>query len=127
MSFPARHSRKPDPSDVSDDEWSLVAPYLTLMKEEAPQQEYPLRELFNALRYVIRYGIAWRAMSNDLPPWSQPINRRGAGWLRGVLGIGAGFARAVASDSGTPGGTDRGDPRRPHVALVAGKRHPGRL
>lgn len=63
-------ARKPYPSDVSDDEWSLVAPYLTLMKEAAPQREYPTRELFNALRYVIRYGIAWRAMPNDFPPWS---------------------------------------------------------
>src|ERR1700710_3192139 len=62
--------RKRYPSDVSDEEWSLVVPYLTLMKEAAPQRDYPLRELFNALRYVIRYGIAWRAMPNDLPPWS---------------------------------------------------------
>jgi transposase len=61
--------RKPYPSDVSDDEWSLVAPYLTLMREDAAQREQPLRELFNGLRYVIRYGIAWRAMPNDLPPW----------------------------------------------------------
>ena len=66
---PAPH-RKPYPSDVSDDEWSLVVPYLTLMTEAAPQREYPMRELFNALRYVIRYGIAWRAMPNDFPPWS---------------------------------------------------------
>src|SRR6202012_1207270 len=63
-------SRKPYPSDVSDDEWSLVVPYLTLMVEDAPQREYPLRELFNGFRYVVRYGIAWRAMPNDLPPWS---------------------------------------------------------
>ncbi len=62
--------RKPYPSDVSDEEWSLVAPYLTLMQEAAPQRDYPMRELFNALRYVIRYGIAWRAMPNDLPPRS---------------------------------------------------------
>src|SRR3977135_2943781 len=61
--------RKPYPSDVSDEEWSLVAPYLTLMREDASQREHPLRELFNGLRYVIRYGIAWRAMPNDLPPW----------------------------------------------------------
>jgi transposase len=61
-------ARKPYPSDVSDEEWSLVAPYLTLMSEEAPQRDYKLRELFNALRYVIRYGIAWRAMPNDFPP-----------------------------------------------------------
>ena len=64
------HDRKPYPSDVSDDEWSLVVPYLTLMTEDAPQRDYPLRELFNGLRYVVRYGIAWRAMPNDLPPWS---------------------------------------------------------
>jgi transposase len=54
--------RKPYPSDVSDEEWSLVVPYLTLMTEAAPQREHSLRELFNALRYVIRYGIAWRAI-----------------------------------------------------------------
>lgn len=62
-------SRKPYPSDVSDEEWSLVAPYLTLMREDAVQREHSLRELFNALRYVVRYGITWRAMPNDLPPW----------------------------------------------------------
>ncbi|HQT79505.1 MAG TPA: IS5 family transposase [Rhodopila sp.] len=64
------HDRTSYPSDVSDDEWSLVVPYLTLMTEEAPQRDYPLRELFNGLRYVVRYGIAWRAMPYDLPPWS---------------------------------------------------------
>src|ERR1700736_2010803 len=63
------HPRKPYPSDVSDEEWSLVAPYLTLMREDASQREHALRELFNRLRYVICYGIAWRAMPNDLPPW----------------------------------------------------------
>ena len=61
-------ARKPYPSDVSDDEWSLVVPYLTLVQEDAPQRQHSLRELFNALRYVVRYGIAWRAMPNDLPP-----------------------------------------------------------
>jgi transposase len=40
------------------------------MIEAAPQREHSLRELFNALRYVIRYGIAWRAMPNDFPPWA---------------------------------------------------------
>ena len=33
-------SRKPYPSDISDEEWSLVFPYLTLMKEDAPQREF---------------------------------------------------------------------------------------
>ena len=61
--------RKSYPFDVSDDEWSLVVPYLTLMTEAAPQREHSMRELFNAVRYVIRYGIVRRAMPNDFPPW----------------------------------------------------------
>ena len=61
--------RKPYPSDITSEEWSLVVPDLTLMTEDAPQRQHALRELFNGLRYVIRYGIAWRAMPNDLPPW----------------------------------------------------------
>lgn len=57
------------PSDVSDEEWAFVAPYLTLMAEQAPQREYPLRAIFNALRYLARTGQAWRYVPNDLPPW----------------------------------------------------------
>jgi transposase len=61
--------RKAYPSDVSDEEWALVAPYLTLMTEEAPQRAYPLRAVFNGLRYIVRAGAPWRMMPNDLPPW----------------------------------------------------------
>jgi transposase len=62
-------SRKPYPSDVSDDEWAFVAPYLTLMTEDAPQRTHSLREVFNALRWIVRSGAPWRLMPNDLPPW----------------------------------------------------------
>jgi transposase len=61
--------RKAYSSDVSDEEWALMAPYLTLMSEEAPQREYPLREVFNGLRWLVRAGAPWRLMPNDLPPW----------------------------------------------------------
>ena len=61
--------RKTYPSDVSDDEWAFIAPYLTLMTEEAPQREHSLREVFNGLRWIIRAGAPWRMMPNDLPPW----------------------------------------------------------
>jgi transposase len=37
-------SCKPYPSDVGDEEWSLIVPYLTLMKEDAPQREHSMRE-----------------------------------------------------------------------------------
>ncbi len=61
--------RKAYPTDISDQEWAFVAPYLTLMTEEAPQREHSLREVFNGLRWLIRSGGAWRLMPHDLPPW----------------------------------------------------------
>ena len=63
-------TRKPYPSDVSDDEWSFVAPYLALIDECAPQRRYSLREVFNALRWLARAGAAWRMLPHDLPPWA---------------------------------------------------------
>jgi len=62
--------RTPYPSDVSDEEWAFLAPYLTLMREDAPQRTHPLRELFNGLRFIARTGLQWRSMPHDLPPWS---------------------------------------------------------
>ncbi len=50
--------RPPYPSDVTDDEWAFVAPYLTLMKEDAPQREHRLREVCNGLRWFVRAGAA---------------------------------------------------------------------
>ena len=48
--------RKPYPSDVSDAEWACVAPYLTLMRPDAPQRQHDLREVFTALRGIVRAG-----------------------------------------------------------------------
>jgi transposase len=62
--------RKSYPSDVGDEEWNFSVNYLTLMTEEAPQREHTLREVFNALRYLVRTGGAWRMLPHDLPPWS---------------------------------------------------------
>ena len=49
--------KKRYPSDVEDDEWQFVLPYLALLTPEAPQRKHDLREVFNALRYVFRTGI----------------------------------------------------------------------
>lgn len=61
--------RKPYTSDVSDEEWAFVAPYLTLMTPQAPQRRHDLREVFNGLRFIVRGGLQWRLMPHDLPPW----------------------------------------------------------
>jgi len=74
-------ARKAYPSDVCDDEWAFVAPYLTLMREDAPQREHSLREVFNGLRYIVRTGMQWRMMANDLPPW-HTVYQQTQRWLR---------------------------------------------
>lgn len=63
-------TRKVYPSDVTDDEWAFLAPYLTLMREDAPQRDYELREVFNALRWMVRTGAQWRYIPHDFPAWS---------------------------------------------------------
>jgi transposase len=62
-------SREPYPTDVGDEEWAFVAPYLTLMDEAAPRRRRALREVFNGLRFIARGGLRWRLMSHDLPSW----------------------------------------------------------
>jgi transposase len=57
-------------TDVSDEEWAFVAPYLALCREDAEQREYPLRAVFNGLRYIAKTGCHWRMLPNDLPPWT---------------------------------------------------------
>src|SRR5205823_7500957 len=83
--------RQPYPSDVSDDEWALVAPYLTLMTEDAPQREHPWRAVFNGLRWLVRTGAQWRWMPHDLPPW-YTVSQQTQRWLR------AGVFEAIVQD-----------------------------
>jgi transposase len=73
-------ARKPYPSDVSDEEWALVTPYLTLLPESAGQRDYPLREVFNGLRYIVKTGAPWRWMPHDLPPWAA-VYQQARRWL----------------------------------------------
>ena len=74
-------TRKPYPSDVSDEEWMFVAPYLALVREDAPQREYDLREVLNGLRWVVRTGSAWRYMPHDLPRW-EALYQQTQRWLK---------------------------------------------
>jgi transposase len=73
--------RKAYPSDVSDEEWALVAPYLTLMTEDAPQRDFPLHEVFNGLRWIVRTGAQWRLMPHDLPPWNV-VYQQSQRWIK---------------------------------------------
>jgi transposase len=74
-------TRKSYPSDVTDAEWEFVLPYLILMREDAPQREHPLRELFNAVRYVVKTGCQWRFLPHDFPPWTA-VYQQARRWLQ---------------------------------------------
>ena len=74
-------TRKPYPSDVSDEEWAFVAPYLALVREDAPQRTHDLREVSNGLRWIVRTGSAWRYMPHDLPPW-EAVYQQTQRWLK---------------------------------------------
>jgi transposase len=86
-------SRKSYPSDVSEEEWHFVAPYLTLMNEAAPQRHHSLREVFNALRWIARAGAPWRLLPHDLPPW-QMVYQQFRRWNE------AGCFEALVNDMG---------------------------
>ena len=79
------------PTDVTDEEWAFCVPYLTLMKEEAPQREHSLRAVFNAVRWLARAGGPWRLLPNDLPPW-WAVQQQAQRWIR------AGCFEAMAED-----------------------------
>jgi transposase len=84
-------TRKPYPTDVSDEEWAFVAPYLTLMTPNAPQREHDLREVFNALRWIVRAGAAWRLLPHEFPPWAA-VYQQTQRWLK------AGSFEAIVHD-----------------------------
>ena len=72
--------RKSNPSDVTDEEWAFVAPYLTLMTPNAPQRQYKLRDVFDALRWLVRSGSPWRYLPGDFPPW-QMVYQQTQRWI----------------------------------------------
>ena len=74
-------SRHAYPSDVSDEEWAFVAPYLSLLAPTVPQRTHALRDVFNGLRWVVRTGSPWRYLPHDLPPWPA-VYQQTQRWLK---------------------------------------------
>jgi transposase len=74
-------SRKPYPSDVTDDEWNFVCPYLALIDPESPQRVYDLRTVFNALRWIVRAGAPWRYLPTNFPPW-EAVYQQSQRWVK---------------------------------------------
>lgn len=62
-------ARKPYPSDLTDAQWSLIEPLIPPEKHGGRHRSASMREVFNAIFYLLRSGCAWRALPHDLPPW----------------------------------------------------------
>jgi putative transposase len=56
-------------TDLTDEEWQILAPLLPPEKSGGRPRTYPIREVINGIQYVRRGGCAWRVMPHDLPPW----------------------------------------------------------
>jgi transposase len=112
--------RKPYPSDVSNEEWAFIAPYLTLLAEDAGQRRYPLREVFNALRWMVRAGAPWRLLPTNFPPWPL-VYQQTRRWLEaGCFEAAVHDLRVLlrrAAGRRPPGPAQLGNLRRPRVAV----------
>ncbi|MBE7156950.1 MAG: IS5 family transposase [Rhodospirillales bacterium] len=73
-------SRKVYPTDVSDEEWAFVVPYLTLIREDAGQRVHALRDVFDAVRWMVKAGCPWRMLPGDFPPW-QAVEQQARRWM----------------------------------------------
>jgi putative transposase len=61
--------RKPYPTDLSDEEWSYIEPHLPAPSAPGRPRLHPLREILDAIFYIVRSGCAWSLLPHDFPPW----------------------------------------------------------
>jgi len=61
--------RKTYPTDLSDEEWSYIEPHLPAPNAPGRPRLHTLREVLDAIFYILRSGCAWRLLPNDFPPW----------------------------------------------------------
>src|SRR4029453_3799070 len=82
---------KPYPTDVSDEDWEFLAPYLALVREDSPPRVHDLRLGFHALRYLAKAGGRWAIRPHDSPPW-EVVYQQARRWMA------AGVFEAIAHD-----------------------------
>ena len=58
------------PSDLTDEEWALVEPFIPPAKRGGRRRTVDVREVLNGILYVLATGCQWRALPKDLPPKS---------------------------------------------------------
>jgi putative transposase len=62
-------TRQPYPSDLTERQWRRLEPHLPGAQPGGRPRSVEMREVVNAILYVLRNGIVWRALPHDFPPW----------------------------------------------------------
>jgi len=62
-------SRRSYSTDLTTTEWQILEPLLPAEKSGGRHRLYPMREIINGLRYLLRSGCAWRLLPHDFPHW----------------------------------------------------------
>lgn len=101
-----RRNAKRYESDVTDKEWAIIDPMLPKQGRTGRPRQTDLREVFNAIQYVLATGCQWRALPRDFPPYSTVINYfyswQGSGVFDRMMDALRDLARAEAGRGAEP-------------------------
>jgi transposase len=77
-------NRKAYATDLTDSEWALLAPFIPPAEPGGRPRSTDMREVLNAIFYILRGGCAWRLLPHEFPPWKTVYHYQRA-WRRGGL------------------------------------------
>ena len=91
------------PTNVTDMQWQMIIPYINLVERK---RKYPLREIFNAVFYVVKIGCQWRMLPRDFAPWNLVYyyfrKRKNNGTFEEILSVLVGAVKVAVGKDESP-------------------------